>query len=115
MAKPLKMMIAGAGIGGLTLAILLERQGVDYEVFEQSAAVRSLGSATRLMPNVLALFEQIGLLAELEDTSRVGLRLEVFHESLEKINSVEFEPYKSMQVFFFYWSETSFVVYSNPV
>ncbi|KAF9211849.1 hypothetical protein BGZ59_007546 [Podila verticillata] len=88
-------MITGAGIGGLTLAILLERQGVDYEVFEQRAAVRSLGSATGLMPNVLALLEQIGLLAELEDISRVGLRLEVFQESLEKINSLEHRaPYK---------------------
>ncbi|KAI9242672.1 MAG: hypothetical protein BYD32DRAFT_169736 [Podila humilis] len=96
MAKPPKVMITGAGIGGLTLAILLERQGVDYEVFEQRAAVRSLGSATGLMPNVLALLEQIGLLAELEDISRVGLRLEVFQESLEKINSLEFEPYESI-------------------
>ncbi|KAG0033415.1 hypothetical protein BGZ81_008501 [Podila clonocystis] len=89
MAKPLKVMIAGAGIGGLTLAILLQKQGVDYEVFEQSPVVRSLGSATGLMPNVLALFEQIGLLAEIEDISRVGLRMEVFQESLDKINSVD--------------------------
>ncbi|KAG0038444.1 hypothetical protein BGZ82_000198 [Podila clonocystis] len=49
------------------------------------------------MPNVLALFEQIGLLAKIEDIYRVGLRMEVFQESLDKINSVEFELYKSMQ------------------
>ncbi|KAG0329695.1 hypothetical protein BG000_012003 [Podila horticola] len=89
MAKPLKVMIAGAGIGGLTLAILLEKQGVDYEVFEQTAVICALGSATGLMPNVLPLFEQLGLLTELEDISRVGLRMEVFQESLDKINSVD--------------------------
>ncbi|KAF9307195.1 hypothetical protein BGZ74_009901 [Mortierella antarctica] len=117
MAKPLKVMIAGAGIGGLTLAILLEKQGVDYEVFEQSTVVRPLGSATGLMPNVLALFEQIGLLAEIEDISRVGLRMEVFQESLDRINSVEFEPYKSMQVFLQsrFWLELQFCGYNTLV
>ncbi|KAG0094165.1 hypothetical protein BGZ92_006389 [Podila epicladia] len=63
----------------------------------KSTVVRPLGSATGLMPNVLALFEQIGLLAEIEDISRVGLRMEVFQESLDRINRVEVEPNKSME------------------
>lgn len=38
-----KVLIVGAGLGGVTLAILLEKAGVPYEVFERAAAVKPLG------------------------------------------------------------------------
>jgi len=36
-------MIVGAGLAGLFLAILLERQGVPYDIFERSAKMKRLG------------------------------------------------------------------------
>lgn len=42
-SKPPHVMIVGAGLGGLMLAILLERMGVSYAVYERSAEVRPLG------------------------------------------------------------------------
>ncbi|KAF8984261.1 hypothetical protein BGZ46_008434 [Entomortierella lignicola] len=61
-----KVLIIGAGLGGLTLAILLERANIDYEVYERSATLRPLGSATSLSPNVMPLLEQLGLYEELK-------------------------------------------------
>lgn len=47
-AKP-KVLIAGAGIGGLVLAIILEKAQIPYEIFERSTETRLLGqSSTRL-------------------------------------------------------------------
>ena len=39
------VIIVGAGLGGLVLAILLERMGINYMVLERSSQFRSLGEA----------------------------------------------------------------------
>lgn len=40
--KP-RVIIAGAGIGGLTMAILLNKAGVTFEILERSDDVKQLG------------------------------------------------------------------------
>jgi len=42
-AKP-HVIIVGAGIGGLTLALLLERAGVSYVVLEKTSSIKPLGN-----------------------------------------------------------------------
>ena len=37
------VIIVGAGLGGLMLAILFERMGVDYIILERSSQFKSLG------------------------------------------------------------------------
>jgi len=39
------VIIVGAGLGGLTLAILLEKAGIPYKVLERSPAVKPLGKS----------------------------------------------------------------------
>lgn len=41
--RPPRVLIAGAGLGGLFLGILLEKAGIPYEIFERSAEPRPLG------------------------------------------------------------------------
>jgi 2-polyprenyl-6-methoxyphenol hydroxylase-like FAD-dependent oxidoreductase len=41
--KPPLVLIAGAGLGGLFLGILLERANIPYEIFERSKEMRPLG------------------------------------------------------------------------
>lgn len=43
MAPHFKVLIAGAGLGGITLAILLEKAQIDYDLFESSSQVSPLG------------------------------------------------------------------------
>ncbi|KAG0293463.1 hypothetical protein BGZ96_002805 [Linnemannia gamsii] len=68
--KPPRVLIAGAGLGGLFLGILLENSGIPYEIFERSAEIRPLGSIMCLSPNILPAFEQLGLLDELMSFSK---------------------------------------------
>ena len=42
-AKP-HVIIVGAGIGGLTLALLLELAGVPYVILEKSSSIKPLGN-----------------------------------------------------------------------
>lgn len=45
---PPRVLIAGAGLGGLFLGILLERAGIPYEIFERAAEPRPLGKQSPL-------------------------------------------------------------------
>ncbi|KAI1296077.1 hypothetical protein EDD11_007596 [Mortierella claussenii] len=83
------VLIVGGGIGGLTLAILLEQARIPYTVLERSAYVRLLGSAIALGPGVLPLFEQLGLLSEIEQHSRPVTRGMVWSEKLVPIMDLD--------------------------
>ncbi|KAF9299716.1 hypothetical protein BGZ74_008726 [Mortierella antarctica] len=66
--KP-KVLIVGAGLSGITLVLLLERAGVNYEVFERATVVKPFGSAISLGSNVLFMSKQLNLLDEIQ---RIG-------------------------------------------
>ncbi|KAG0218973.1 hypothetical protein BGX33_005239 [Mortierella sp. NVP41] len=82
-------MIIGAGLGGLTMAILLERAGVDYHVFEKYKEPRPLGSATGLAPNIMPLFEQLGLLDKLRAVAKEVAHLNVYNADMERIGTMD--------------------------
>ena len=45
------VLIAGAGIGGLTAALALLRRGIDVDVFEQAAELREVGAGVQVSAN----------------------------------------------------------------
>ncbi|KAF9943157.1 hypothetical protein BGZ70_006031, partial [Mortierella alpina] len=65
-----KVLIVGAGPGGLTLGILLERAGIDYLLLERTPSIRPLGSAIALSSVVQPVFAQLGLLEEIHEHSK---------------------------------------------
>ena len=42
-AKRPKVLIVGAGLGGLTLGMLLHKANIPFEIYERAAAVKPLG------------------------------------------------------------------------
>ena len=46
-----RIVIIGAGIGGLTLALLLRRRGIIAEILEQAPELREVGAAVALAAN----------------------------------------------------------------
>ncbi|KAF9125056.1 hypothetical protein BGW39_007682 [Mortierella sp. 14UC] len=88
-----KILIAGAGLGGLMMAILLDRAGIDYIVFEKYEHLRALGSATNLGCNVLPLFAQLGLQDELHKISKLSCTVNVYKETMKRIGHINYEEY----------------------
>ena len=64
----MKVIIAGAGIGGLTLALMLQRRGIDAEIFEQASEVREIGVGINTLPAAIRELSEIGLLPALDLT-----------------------------------------------
>ncbi|KAF9912275.1 hypothetical protein EC991_000167 [Linnemannia zychae] len=84
-----KVLIVGAGLGGLTLAILLERMGdVDYEIFERSLTLKPYGAGMIIGPNILPVFEQLGLLDEITKVSFPRKSMDIYKEDLTLISSM---------------------------
>lgn len=54
-------MIAGAGIGGLTLALSLDQIGVRARVFESVATLSALGVGINLLPHAVRELTELGL------------------------------------------------------
>jgi 2-polyprenyl-6-methoxyphenol hydroxylase-like FAD-dependent oxidoreductase len=62
----MKVLIAGAGIGGLTAALSLNAHGVEVCVFESAAEIKPLGVGINLLPNAVRELCELGLQPELD-------------------------------------------------
>src|SRR5690606_26936516 len=61
MHQPIRVLVAGAGIGGLTAALALQKRGYQVQVCEQATQLREVGAGLQLSPNALRALYQLGL------------------------------------------------------
>ncbi len=65
MDKPLDILIAGGGIGGLTAALALHAKGHRVTVCEATPELKPLGVGINLLPHAVAVLDTLGLLPAL--------------------------------------------------
>ncbi len=61
----MRVLVAGAGIGGLTTALALQQRGIDVRVFESARELAPLGVGINLLPHAMAELAQLGLQDEI--------------------------------------------------
>ncbi|MGK0221352.1 MAG: salicylate hydroxylase [Limisphaerales bacterium] len=57
----MKVLIAGAGIGGITTALCLAQSGHAVEIFEQASELSEIGAGIQLSPNCTRVLHHLGL------------------------------------------------------
>jgi salicylate hydroxylase len=67
----MRIIIIGAGIGGLVAALTLGRSGFEVQVFEQASELREVGADVQISPNASRILHRLGLE---EPLRRFGVR-----------------------------------------
>jgi len=67
----MKIIVVGAGIGGLAAALTLTRSGSEVQVFEQASELREVGAGVQISPNAARILNRLGLE---EPLRRFGVR-----------------------------------------
>ncbi|KAG0035779.1 hypothetical protein BGZ82_005117 [Podila clonocystis] len=84
-----KVLIAGAGLGGLTLAVLLKKAGINFLLFDRSQEFKPLGANVMLGPGTARLFHQLEIYDEI---LKVGIRvadMNIFTDDLSLVCTAE--------------------------
>ena len=75
----MRILIAGAGIGGLTAALALARSGIDVEVYEQASELKEVGAGVQLAANGTRVLYALGVGEELKALSCEAQGKEIRH------------------------------------
>jgi salicylate hydroxylase len=68
----MRVLIAGAGIGGLTAALALRQAGLDAHVYEQASVLREVGAGVAISPNAVKVLHRLGLAQALQSVGVVS-------------------------------------------
>ncbi|KAF9432566.1 hypothetical protein BGZ76_010622, partial [Entomortierella beljakovae] len=93
--KPV-IMIAGAGLGGLVMGILLEKLDIPYHIFERATEPKPLGAAMSLSVNIMPVFEQLGLLDDLLKISVSYNNSTMYDSELNVLGTVSMKDQKKI-------------------
>jgi 2-polyprenyl-6-methoxyphenol hydroxylase-like FAD-dependent oxidoreductase len=82
----MKILIAGGGIGGMTLALALLDAGItDIEVFETSSSIKELGVGINVLPHATRELTELGLLDDLYATAIPTAELAYYNRHGQRI------------------------------
>src|SRR4051812_31890765 len=82
----MRVLISGAGIGGLTCALSLPAAGIhDVQVFEASDSIQELGVGVNLLPHAVRELTELGLAGELESAALPTAELIMFNRHGQRI------------------------------
>ncbi|TVY20722.1 FAD-dependent monooxygenase [Lachnellula arida] len=99
----LKIIIVGAGLGGLGAAIALLLAGHDVDVFEAASEISEVGAGIQILPNSSRVLQTWGMLDELNKYATKPSRVNMRHWKGEVISSLDFAASAAQYPGTFYW------------
>ena len=70
-----QVVIAGAGIAGLTAALAFARRGFIVQIFERAERLEEVGAGLQLSPNATRILARLGVLPTLMPAAAKGPRI----------------------------------------
>ncbi|MBL6447664.1 FAD-dependent monooxygenase [Fulvivirga sp. 29W222] len=87
--------IIGAGIGGLTTAVALQRKGIKVQVFEQAAELKPVGAGIILANNAMQVYEKLGLKPQIENHGNPISSMKITAPSLSPLSCVDLKYFET--------------------
>ena len=84
----MKGIIIGGGIGGLTLGIALQQNGLDFEIYEAAPAIRPVGAGIMLGTNAMLVLRELGLEKAVESAGQKVRNALICDRSYKRIGGV---------------------------
>ncbi|MEU8785970.1 FAD-dependent monooxygenase [Streptomyces sp. NPDC048637] len=89
--RPVKAIVIGAGIGGLTCAIALRRVGIEVAVYERATELRAAGSGLSVMSNAVNALSALGIDPGLDKRGQVVESFTVMDHRGREIRDLPFK------------------------
>ena len=105
-----RIVVAGAGIGGLCAALALIRRGFEVVICEQAAELREVGAGVQLSPNGTRVLAALGVLDDLR-----AVAVEAEAKEIRLWNSGETWPCRSGRSFGLLRSRRTRIIFSEPL
>lgn len=88
----LKVIVIGAGIGGLTVGIALRQAGFEVEIYDKVRSLRPIGAGISLWSNGVKVLNRLGLGAAIAQVGGRMERMQYRNQSGELLNDIPLQP-----------------------
>src|SRR5262245_12369674 len=89
--RPGRVIIAGAGIGGMALAAALQRLGIPVLVLERAPQLGEVGAGLGILPNAVRALAAIGVSRALYDDAGPFRRFRICSHRGQELTEIDFE------------------------
>lgn len=86
--------IIGAGIGGLTVALALEKKGFAPVIYEQAKTLNPVGSGIILASNAMQVFKHLGISEQIKAHGAALNSLNITDQNLDVVSKVDLTYFK---------------------
>lgn len=86
--------IIGAGIGGLTTAIALERKGIKTRIFEQAGEIKQVGAGIILANNAMQVYDKLGLRNIIEKNGNPISSMSITKKNLKPLSRIDLSDFE---------------------
>ncbi|NMH88750.1 FAD-dependent monooxygenase [Flavivirga algicola] len=86
--------IIGAGIGGLTTAIALEKKGLKTRIFEQAEEIKPVGAGIILANNAMQVYKKFGLNDIIKNNGQLISSLNITTSNLKPLSKVDLSHFE---------------------
>ncbi|MHC5353211.1 FAD-dependent monooxygenase [Myroides sp. LJL115] len=82
-----KVAIIGAGIAGLTMALALKKQNIDFVIYESAKKLKPVGAGIALAANAMQIFNYFGISEKLKQSGVRMLQVELSDFNLNRLST----------------------------
>lgn len=91
----MRVLISGAGIGGLSAGLALKRAGFEVAVYERHPELRTAGAGLNVWPNGVRVLYELGLKEDFDSSANLLERYRTYSESGELIGDEDLVEYRT--------------------